>query len=756
MVTESTYDYMNILQVSEDTEAIYVEGDTFRYGFSKKTGLMSKLKIMGNDFLEGTNSGIPDIYVSDNEFPDEALYAARYETEAECEILSASSHEIHIRTHGLFRGHNGMAFHIRFRITYEIAGDGTIFVIVDSKATDICMPRWLCVSAGTLNLQLCRYYSHLAEQNGVKTTRNYAFGSIDERDEILFDGQLIPWFWFGNDRTGVDFAVWGVGHQRVGTTIVTEQISEQYPQIDVHTSAKVQENGVSWEILSIENNAIKVNPGWEYTSYFSLSVKPSKPYNADFSGLLTLSVSSQDFDLPDEQIELIASKGVNLVITDINRPGVYDVGDENKLRHIIEKCHDLGVKIIPHLSLMEMNKNLPVFNNQSTEWLIEPSLEDDREIALMCPSADGWREYWKEKIDAIIDEYEFDGLYIDINYDRLVCGNPLHGCQRKHIRPSFLWVREMLMHAWLKMKSKSRNSVLIAKTGKMAISMINNWVDVRCIGNQSDLICADKLERKAFYSTSYLGSNNPLCIEQDELDTNSELLSLIHWSAPIISYDQIHSDRIDEFLSYWQVYKFFGANSATLYSNFLDDENIVKSDCPDLYVNIHKHDNVLLTAVNLSDKVIDTNIHLAVPEELDLSDSMKYMIYDPIAEEIYNGLHNASLVELTKIPIKISGQNAQFIFIREVPKNPLLIFIMGVGELVKQYWDEAKRLLKVVLSAQKGFQATISIYFPYGEPERMMANGRELSFTWEDKHKLAIASVIFDDMINDVEIHASI
>ena len=82
--------------------------------------------------------------------------------------------------------------------------------------------------------------------------------------------------------------------------------------------------------------------------------------------------------------------------------------------------------------------------------------------------------------------------------------------------------------------------------------------------------------------------------------------------------------------------------------------------------------------------------------------------------------------------------------------------MMGVGELVKQYWDEVKGILKVVLSAQKGFQATISVYFPYGEPKRMMANGQEIPFTWKEEHRLAIASVIFDDMINDVEIHASI
>jgi hypothetical protein len=493
MNTESIFNYMNILNVSEDIDAIYVKGETFSYGFSKKTGLISSLQIMGNDFLKGTNSEIPDIYVSDDESPQKSRYSARFETEAKCEILSANLHEVHIRAHGLYRNLDGFTFPIRYRITYEIASDGTIFIIVDNKATDSCIPRWLCISAGTLNSSLCKYYSHLAEQNDLETTENYVYKEIEIQNSVLFDGKFIPWFWFGNDKMGIDVTSWDVGHQRYGTTIITGKMNDQYPEIDLHVSASTQANGVSWEILSIKDNTIKVNSGWEHTSYFALSVNPCKPHNTEFSNLLALHIHPEQHNYPsDEQIQSIALKGANLIISSINQPGIYTPDNENELRRVISTCHNYGIKIIPHLSLMELNK-LEIFPANSTEWQVEPSLKSEGSTVLMCPGSDGWRKYWKEKIDNIIDEYDFDGLYLDLRYDRLVCRNPLHGCQRKHIRPTFLWVREMLIHAWLKVKSKSQDSVIMAKTGVLPVSMIDNWLDVRCIKNADNIIDSETL-----------------------------------------------------------------------------------------------------------------------------------------------------------------------------------------------------------------------------------------------------------------------
>ena len=158
MSEKTTYEYRSKLNVFEDESSILVKGDTFRYGFDKKSGLMSCLEVLGDDFLSNTDSQFPDIYVSGARDPREAYYAAKYEHQAECDIISANPYEVHIRTHGLYHNASGETFPVRYRITYEIQSDGTIFVIVHNKVYDPCAIRWLCISRGILNPSLCKYF----------------------------------------------------------------------------------------------------------------------------------------------------------------------------------------------------------------------------------------------------------------------------------------------------------------------------------------------------------------------------------------------------------------------------------------------------------------------------------------------------------------------------------------------------------------------------------------------------------------------
>ena len=520
MNQKSSFRHRGILSVSEDAKFIFVEGETFKYGFSKSTGLISSLKVLDNDFLQGTGSEIPDIYVSDAQFSEEALYAARYESEAECEILSANPHEVHIRTHGVYHDLMGKAFPARYRITYEIENDGTIFVIVDNKATDSCTIRWLCTSKGLLNSSLCSYFSHLEDQSTVDTTGNYIFKEIPSQrtsDVVLFNGKLIPWCWFGNDTTGVEISVWDIGYQRYGTTFLADKTNEQAFEAGVDISAIAETDGVSWEIMSFKDTPMKVNSGWEYTSYFALSVMPPKHYEPALSSPSVYYNDPRQYKstyLSDKEIEEIANKGFNLIVLAINGPGKFMPYDESEVKRVISISHKYGMKVVPHISMMETSRELDIFDTYSIEWQIEPSNNNDNSTALMCPGAEGWREYWKEQVDKIIKGYDFDGVYLDLFYDRLACRNPLHGCQRRYMRPTFLWVREMIRHAWLKAKSKKSDSIIILSTDLLPMSMICSWVDARCTGNPEDTRNIGKITEKLFFSSQRLGCNSITCVDQ--------------------------------------------------------------------------------------------------------------------------------------------------------------------------------------------------------------------------------------------------
>jgi hypothetical protein len=128
--------------------------------------------------------------------------------------------------------------------------------------------------------------------------------------------------------------------------------------------------------------------------------------------------------------------------------------------------------------MMEISRELDVFDAHAIEWQVEPLNNNDNITIIMCPGAEGWREYWEDQLDRIIDEYDFDGVYLDLIQDKLACRNPLHGCQKRYMRPTFLWVREMMRHAWIKAKSKNSDSLIVVNADLLPMSMINSWVDV--------------------------------------------------------------------------------------------------------------------------------------------------------------------------------------------------------------------------------------------------------------------------------------
>ena len=69
--------------------------------------------------------------------------------------------------------------------------------------------------------------------------------------------------------------------------------------------------------------------------------------------------------------------------------------------------------------MMEMSRELDAFDVHAIEWQVEPMSDNENSTAIMCPGAEGWREYWQEKLDVIIEKYGFDGFYIDLRQDPL-------------------------------------------------------------------------------------------------------------------------------------------------------------------------------------------------------------------------------------------------------------------------------------------------------------------------------------------------
>lgn len=826
MNRKPVYGHWSKLSISEDEISVFVEGGTFRYGFDKKSGLISRIEVLGDDFLRGTDSHVPDIYVSNARDPRESFYAAKYEDEAECDVISANPYEVHIRTHGIYHNPSGETFPVRYRITYEIQSDGTMFVIVHNKVYEPCIMRWLCISRGLLNPSLCEYFSHLADQSEIDTTENYTFKNLqippspplrkggtiaggkaqdqrcghDTGASTLFSGRFIPWFWLGNDRTGIEICVWDVTHHRYGSTQIGGKTVDPLGEVGANISVSASPGGVLWEIFSLRNLRTPVEEGLEQVNYFALSVTPPKNYNPGFADLRVHWEGPRWYNesykyLSDDEIRDLSRMGYNLIIGGVNwRSGEYIPDNEDEVKGVISICHKHGMKIIPCVPLMDLNEDTAVFGEHGPEWRIEPAVEYEYETSLMCPGAEGWREHWIQQMDRIAEDYDFDGVFLDLWYDRLACRNPRHGCQRRYMRPTFPWVRDMLRHAGAKFKAKDHGSTIVANTDLLPISMICSWLDVRSVGASQDVRHIDQLTGKAFYSSYRLGCNSLMWLDRGQkIDHHAISLSLLYM-APIILSRERSREEIELTRLYWNILRFFGISEARWYPGFVDDPKIKVAEAKaqagagedrprpygtaDVYVNVHRRDatqippnpplikggtvlplskegTLLLTLVNLSPNEVRASISLMDFAELGLQDDKEYLVYEPVSRRFLEGRECWSCDDLRRhLTVTLPGHSPRLLYIREWADKPILLFALGSDRVLEEQWDENTRTLQFQLAAPAGADISLAVHSPVGKPTRIASAGEEIQFTWDSQgQKLALFDIQTSDITTTISVN---
>lgn len=756
MSQKSNRQYHGRLSIFENLDSIFIQGDTFKYGFNKKSGLINLFEVLGDNFLLGMNSEIPDIYISDAINPKKIFYSAKYEDSAECEIIYESPYEVHVRSHGTYHNPLGDTFPIRYRITYEIQNDGNIFILVNNKAFESCNIRWLCISRGKLNPCLCRYYAKLADLSKVDKTDDYTYEKIPTScEKSLFSGRFIPWFWLGNNKTGIEVSIMDVTNYKFGATLIQGELVEHSSDVGANIIGKSSSSEILWEVFSIRNVQTKVESGWEQNCYFSLSPTPTKHYSTAFSGMcayITDYRGTKNNYLSDSKIREISQMGFDILIIKLNDPGYYLPRDENEVKRIISTSREWGIKVVPYVSLMELSKCSNEYQTHGSDWRIEPVYEYKKETSLMCPAAEGWREYWKQHVSKILQDYDFDGIYIDLSSDRLACKNQRHGCQRKYIRPTFLWVREMLRYAWVKTKRRSSDSIVIVNTGSLPISMICSWIDIRCIGESYDIISADEMIKKGLYNSYRLGCNNYfLAGKKHEIDSQAIAYSLLY-NAPIIISEEQTKDEIKQSLSYWKVFKAFGIDDSIWYPGFLDDsDKLVECDKPEVFTNIHKHDALLITLVNLYDKEIKAKVHINNSEILGLDSNKQYIIYEPLTKMLFEK-EKWKYEELIEFEIDIDKFGSRILYIREYSESPILLFSLGGKGLLDEKWNEQTKTFTLKIAALKGSILSNTIYCPTGKPVNIKLDETNIDFNWQEGQRLLTFDIAVDRSINNISL----
>ncbi len=131
-------------------------------------------------------------------------------------------------------------------------------------------------------------------------------------------------------------------------------------------------------------------------------------------------------------LDLYAEKGLGVVhvwwwndICGFFGKGVYESLNEKGLRKFIDECHRRSLKVIPYVSPGYLDVRNPVYQE---EWSrgVGHLVEVYYDLDMLCPGSPGWRMYFFNTIDRLMDDYGFDGLYWDggLGLKRPGCSNP--------------------------------------------------------------------------------------------------------------------------------------------------------------------------------------------------------------------------------------------------------------------------------------------------------------------------------------------
>ncbi len=724
----------------ETKGSVVVRGETFEYTFDKKNGLMSGLEVLGEYFpLEP----IPDLFISPERDPLSLFYAAQYETRAACILFSKEEECIEVRSEGRYYSQTDAPFPMTYRISYRICEGGTVFITVRNEAAEACAIRWLCCCKGMLEAELCPYVCRLADQSAEGGTGAYTFERVRDAagvDGRIFGGRFIPWFWFGNDHTGVEVCVWELdveetdcGGNAASTCGATEEVF----------SASRTQHGVMWKIFPIRNRHTPLRAGWVREDRFSLAITPSKRYSAAYSDLRVHWEGPHrldpSYETPsEERIKTLAQRGINLFVGGANwRSGEYVPEHEAETRWVIETCHRYGLKIIPYVTLMDLNVETCIFPKYGTQWRIEPAATSGEKTFLMCPGAEGWRTYWKMQVDRIVDDYDFDGMYCDFRFEKLVCENRAHGCGTNSARMTFPWVRDMLSYARKKIKIKNADGILIANTNIQPMAMISGLVDARLVGEAQDLKKIGEMEGNAFYNSHRLGINTLMYPDRVEKIDAGLIRLWLQYMAPF----PLHRDRSEEEIASvrdsWDVQRFFGIGKSTWYPYF-GSYLAAEADREEVRVHVHESTRrLLMTVINTADEDVEAEISVTL-SRVWIKSKKLYLVYDPLSKRLL-GERLWSGNDLTKLPLRIPGGGFRFLFIREAGVYPTLVFAGGTDGVRRQHWDQERWVLNVRLVLPCEGEVSIAGHSLLGRPQAVEFGGEPVDFVWNEKQRLVFA-----------------
>jgi hypothetical protein len=730
------------LVLKEAADTVTVSGTTFRFGLSKRNGLLTSVRILGEEWLTGARP-VPDLWLSPEVDPRGKTWQAARETRAEVRVVSSRPEQIVISASGRYLQERGSAFPLTYHLTYRVDCDGVVEVAVHNQGAGRGELRWLVFSAGAVKRELVDFYSHLEDLAFAETTGAWVteeLGQSAAQPRQLYGGRFVPWVQLGNDRSGLDLTV-AEGEE------ISHGWTDSMPKADPlgtpgqNFVLEADRRSVRWTYFAVRNLYTPVRKGWSRRNRFWLAPVPAKRYHPALSDLRVHWMGPHQIDPAfryptEEEIAGLARQGINLVIGGAHwRSGDYSHPDKpREVRRVIAACHRHGLRIIPYLTFTDMDHPLPAFQAHGQDWQIEPVAEYRHLTNLMCYGAEGWRKHWQRELDTVLERFDFDGLYLDFWVGKMACRNPRHGCGLKYPRFTLPGLREMAWHAFSAVKAKSPDHFLLSNTNLFAGALINNLVDIRLPGEWSNIEETPVALTRGHLNSRRLGCNSLLLTGSiPKLSLRSVSFSLrcqspmvIGHGKPPLKVGERPYGPVPEgiLMRYADYLRFFGLARATFPGAWQAGDDL-RWTAPDWHPYWCRNENgILLVVANLSARPSQGRIEVARPRRVGISPATRYLVYRPERERLATEGPVPGR-QLRRLDLELRAYQPALLFLTPAKDRPQPLWATLSDGIERARYREGR--LSFTVRSAEGVRSRVAVYVGNSRAKECAQGGRPVA-----------------------------
>jgi hypothetical protein len=714
---------MEAIALRESPQAFHLRGGTWELGVSRISGLLESAVVRGDSWLAGP---LPDLWVSGAVDPRAEAYSARYSTDVQVRVVAAAPEQVVLESEGGFARVDGATLPLRWHLRYTFDPDGTVQIDVTVRALAKLTLRWLSLGRGAVDPATCRFLVHEADLGTGTSTCRPACHALEAGD-LEVGGRFIPWIHFGNDRSGLDLvfpysdrAAWG------WTDTCPYPSGDPLGRAGDRMGVKVSSGRPSWEVFGLRNLYQPVDEGWHYSDTFFLSMLPGKEVDPRTHDLRVWWLGPHQYRSGwrcpgEEQVAAWAEAGANLVIGGVNwRSGDYSHPDHpEEVERFIATCHRYGLQVIPYLTFTDLEFGAPAFEAHGQEWRIEPISEFNYRTHLMCYGAEGWQEHWEREVAAAWERLPFDGLYIDFWAGRLACHNPRHGCVGPYGRFTAAGLRRMARFAHGLVAQ--RQGLIVANCNILPLAMLNNWFDVRLLGEWHNLEETEALATRIFHNAHRFGSGNLLLVSQiPRLTERTLALTATYQGPPVLSQARTPAER--ELLSRRaRLLAAFGVHRAEARNAFeLPALPGLEGVQPSLYYRQDNGESLITFSRPEAGPAI---VPLRVLADLVEMPAGPGLVFNVERGELVGG-KALQPEELAALSLEVPGESLRTLWVRPDPGVPSLLYALSGRPRPAAEWEGKELRFTVDHPALPEAEIVLS-----GVPASIVAGGEEIPFT---------------------------